>query len=136
MPERDGYGRVDGGEKQRIKLRSAAISSPITLPFRRGRRKGVQPEILAQVFKTSGARLFYSQSTHANPTGATLAPLRRQGALDVVARAGAILIEDDWCRELSFAKMPLPPLASGDRNGHCVYLRSLTKAGEAGELDG
>lgn len=136
MPERDGYGRVDGGGKAEDQTQVGSYFVANYPPFSAWTKEGVQPEILAQVFKTSGARLFYSQSTHANPTGATLAPLRRQGALDVVARAGAILIEDDWCRELSFAKMPLPPLASGDRNGHCVYLRSLTKAGEAGELDG
>ena len=91
-------------------------------------RDGVRPEILAQAFASSGARLFYSQPTHANPTGATLAPDRRQGVLEVVERAGAILIEDDWCRDLSFEKAPPPPLVSADRNGHCVYLRSITKA--------
>ncbi len=95
-------------------------------------RDGVRPEILAQAFASSGARLFYSQPTYANPTGATLAPDRRQGVLDVVARAGAVLIEDDWCRDLSFEKSPPPPLVSADRNGHCVYLRSLTKASAPG----
>ncbi|MBK5255228.1 MAG: PLP-dependent aminotransferase family protein [Vicinamibacteria bacterium] len=95
-------------------------------------RDGVRPEILAQAFESSGARLFYSQPTHANPTGATLALDRRQGLLDVVAQAGAILIEDDWCRDLSFEKTPMPPLVSHDRNGHCVYLRSLTKAAAPG----
>ncbi len=95
-------------------------------------RDGVRPEILAQAFASSGARLFYSQPTHANPTGATLAADRRQGVLDVVARSGAILIEDDWCRDLSYEKTPPPPLVSADRNGHCVYLRSLTKASTPG----
>lgn len=95
-------------------------------------RDGVPPELLAQAFASSGARLFYSQPTHANPTGATLAPDRRPAVLDVVARAGAILIEDDWCRDLSFEKAPPPPLVSRDRNGHCVYIRSLTKASAPG----
>lgn len=91
-------------------------------------RDGVRPEMLAQAFATSGARLFYAQPTHANPTGATLAPDRRSQVAEVVADAGAILIEDDWCRDLSFEAVPPRPLMSADRHGHVVYLRSLTKS--------
>lgn len=90
-------------------------------------RDGVRPELLARAFATSGARLFYTQPTHANPTGATLATERRTQVLEVVAEAGALLIEDDWCRDLSFEKAPPLPLICSDRDGHCVYLRSLTK---------
>src|SRR5204862_7389271 len=71
-------------------------------------RDGVRPEVLADAFARSGARLFYSQPTHANPTGASLAADRRPAVLDVVARAGALIIEDDWCRDLSFEKAPPP----------------------------
>ncbi len=95
-------------------------------------RDGVLPEMLAQAFATSGARVFYSQPTYANPTGASLAPERRQRVLDVVEAAGAILIEDDWCRDLSFEPTPPRPLITGDRNGHCIYLRSLTKSSAPG----
>jgi len=94
-------------------------------------RDGVRPEALEQAFAISGARLFYSQPTHANPTGATLSSERRPQVLDVVTRAGALLIEDDWGRDLSYEKAP-PPLVVQDRNGHCVYLRSLTKAAAPG----
>lgn len=91
-------------------------------------RDGVRPEMLAQAFATSGARLFYLQPTHANPTGASLSPERRRQVLEVVADAGAIVIEDDWCRDLSFERFPQRPLICSDRHGHCVYLRSLTKS--------
>ena len=40
----------------------------------------------------------------------------------------AVLIEDDWCRDLTFEKAPPRPLIADDRHGHCVYLRSLTKS--------
>lgn len=91
-------------------------------------RDGVRPEMLVQAFATSGARLFYLQPTCSNPTGATLPAERRRQVMQVVADAGAIVIEDDWCRDLSFDKVPPRPLVASDRNGHCVYLRSLTKS--------
>lgn len=91
-------------------------------------RDGVRPEMLQQALATSGARLFYTQPTHSNPTGATLSAERRRQVLDVVAAAGAIVIEDDWCRDLSFERSPVRPLITADRHGHCVYLRSLTKS--------
>lgn len=91
-------------------------------------RDGVRPEMLQQALATSGARLFYTQPTHANPTGATLSAERRRQVLEVVAAAGALVIEDDWCRDLSFERPPARPLIAADRHGHCVYLRSLTKS--------
>jgi DNA-binding transcriptional MocR family regulator len=89
---------------------------------------GVVPELLARAFETSGARVFYTQPLHGNPTGATLAADRRRQVLDVVTARRAILIEDDWCRDLSFDKTPPRPLFGDDPHGHCVYLRSLTKS--------
>jgi DNA-binding transcriptional MocR family regulator len=91
-------------------------------------RDGVRPDMLAQAFATSGARLVYLQPTYSNPTGTSLPSDRRRQVMEVVADAGAIVIEDDWCRDLSFEKAPPRPLVAGDRNGHCVYLRSLTKS--------
>lgn len=94
---------------------------------------GVQPDMLAEAFRMSGARLFYCQPCYANPTGSVLAPERRRGVLDIVARHGAFLIEDDWARDfhLEPGQMP-PPLAQGDPGGHVVYLRSLTKCAAPG----
>ena len=89
---------------------------------------GVVPELLARAFEASGARVFYTQPLHANPSGATLAAARRRQVLDIVARHRALVIEDDFCRDLSFEKAPSRPLICDDRHGHCVYLRSLTKS--------
>ncbi len=91
-------------------------------------RDGVRPDLLAQAFATSGSRLCYLQPTYSNPTGTSLPAERRRQVMEVVADAGAIVIEDDWCRDLSFEKAPPRPLVASDRNGHCVYLRSLTKS--------
>ena len=95
-------------------------------------RDGVRPDLLADAFRRSGARLFYCQPTGANPTGSVLAPARRAEVLEVVARAGAVLIEDDWAHDFHFDGAPPPTLASAARDGHVVYVRSLTKCAAPG----
>lgn len=93
---------------------------------------GVKPEALSRAFTTTGARLFYTQPAYANPTGATLAPDRRRQVLEIASEAGAIVVEDDWCRNLSFERVPPRPLMVDDLHGHCVYLRSLAKSSVPG----
>lgn len=93
---------------------------------------GVRPDLLEQAFARTGARLFYCQPTFANPTGSVLSPARRDAVMDIVTRAGAFLIEDDWARDFSLEGEPPPPLAGADRNGHVVYIRSLTKCAAPG----
>jgi DNA-binding transcriptional MocR family regulator len=91
--------------------------------------EGVRPELLEEVLQRSGARLFYCQPAHANPSGAVLGEARRAQVLEVAARAHAFVIEDDWARDLALgASPPPPPLAKLDRRGQVVYVRSLTKA--------
>ncbi len=93
---------------------------------------GVRPDLLAEALRRTGARVVYCQPLYANPHGATLAADRRDAVLDAVARAGAFLIEDDWARDLSAGEDPPPPLAADDRDGHVVYVRSLTKSASPG----
>jgi DNA-binding transcriptional MocR family regulator len=93
---------------------------------------GVLPDHLAAAFRRTGARLFYSQPLHANPTGATLPAHRRSPVLDAVREAGAFLIEDDYARDLTLDGEPPPPLAADDPDGHVIYLRSLTKSAAPG----
>jgi DNA-binding transcriptional MocR family regulator len=95
-------------------------------------RDGVLPDQLAAAFTRTGARLFYCQPLHANPTGATLSPTRRPAVLAAVREAGAFLIEDDYARDLTIDGDPPPPLAATDPDGHVVYLRSLTKSAAPG----
>jgi DNA-binding transcriptional MocR family regulator len=89
---------------------------------------GVRPDLLEDAFRRTGARLFYCQPNHANPSGAILAQDRRDAVLDIIARAGAFIIEDDWAHDFHLdTPAALPPLAARDRNGHVIYVRSLTK---------
>lgn len=93
---------------------------------------GVLPDQLAAAFARTGARLFYCQPLHANPTGATLAAHRRPEVADAVRDAGAFLIEDDYARDLTIDAEAPPPLAADDPDGHVIYLRSLTKSAAPG----
>ena len=93
---------------------------------------GVRPDLLAEAFARSRARLVYCQPLYANPHGSVLAADRRAAVLDAVAAAGAFLLEDDWARDLSTEADPPPPLAADDPDGHVVYVRSLTKSAAPG----
>ncbi|QYC39631.1 putative HTH-type transcriptional regulator YdcR [Nonomuraea coxensis DSM 45129] len=86
---------------------------------------GVRPELLAEAFAVTGARVFFCQPTLHNPTGATLPPERRRQVLEVARAAGAFVIEDDYAHYL--AEQPPPTLAAMDEHGTVVHVRSLTK---------
>ncbi|MFJ3305631.1 PLP-dependent aminotransferase family protein [Streptomyces sp. NPDC086549] len=94
---------------------------------------GVRPELLADAFRATGARVFVCQPLFQNPTGAVLAPGRRAEVLRIARAAGAFVIEDDFVRRLVHADAgPLPrPLAAEDpenADGVVVHVGSLTKA--------
>jgi DNA-binding transcriptional MocR family regulator len=96
--------------------------------------RGIRPDLLADALERSGARVAYLQPTYANPHGTTLAPDRRAQVLEVARAAGAFLIEDDPFRDLALdPRRPAPPpLLHGDRDGHVVAVRSLTKSASPG----
>nr|MBA3339424.1 PLP-dependent aminotransferase family protein [Geodermatophilaceae bacterium] len=98
---------------------------PIPVPTDTG---GLRPDLLADAFARTGARLLYTQPSYANPTGAVLHPDRRAAVLDVVTGAGAFLLEDDWARHLGIDGPVPPPLIRDDTDGHVIYLNSLTKS--------
>jgi DNA-binding transcriptional MocR family regulator len=93
---------------------------------------GVRPDLLADAFAATGARVFYCQPTYANPHGALLTPERRADVLEVVRDASAFVIEDDPFRDLALEGDPPPPLLHADRDGHVVHVRSLTKTAAPG----
>lgn len=88
---------------------------------------GPDPAELARAFAETGARVFYAQPDHANPTGAQWPAALRATVLDLVRRHGAFLVEDDWAHDLGITGTPTP-VAAHDDSGHVVYLRSLTKS--------
>lgn len=93
---------------------------------------GVRPDLLADAFRQTGAKAFYGQPTFANPSGVVLSPDRRVAVLDIARTARAFVIEDDWARDLALGGPPPAPLATQDRHGHVVYIRSLAKSAAPG----
>ncbi|MEV0172366.1 PLP-dependent aminotransferase family protein [Streptomyces sp. NPDC050803] len=91
---------------------------------------GVKPDLLADAFRATGARVFVCQPLFQNPTGAVLAPERRGEVLRIAREAGAFVVEDDFVRRLVHEDAgPLPrPLAADDPDGVVVHVGSLTKA--------
>jgi DNA-binding transcriptional MocR family regulator len=88
-------------------------------------RDGVRPDLLAEAFAVTGARVFLCQPTLHNPSGATLPVERREQVLAVARAAGAFVIEDDYARY--FGDQTPPPMVSMDAHGTVVYICSLTK---------
>lgn len=88
---------------------------------------GIDPELLAEAFESTGSRAVYLQPTHHNPTGTVMPPDRRRAVLEVAERAGAFVIEDDWARWLGYERTNPPSLLSMDGRGRVVYISSLTK---------
>src|SRR5215218_4448013 len=107
----------------------AAGLTPVPVP---SDADGVRPALLADALERTGARVVYLQPLHANPHGADLSAERRAEVMQVAARFGAFLIEDDWARDLTIDGPAPPPLAADDADGHVVYVRSLSKGASPG----
>ena len=90
---------------------------------------GVRPDLLAEAFAITGARVFYCQPTLHNPTGAVLTMERREQVLAIARAAGAFVIEDDYARYLTAgpAGSVPPPLIALDTHGTVVHINSLSK---------
>ena len=73
-----------------------------------------------------GARLLYSLPNFQNPTGRTLPLARRHELVEVCARMGLPLIEDDPYGALSYRNDPLPKMLNMNPAG-VVYMGSFSK---------
>ncbi|MCB9735326.1 MAG: PLP-dependent aminotransferase family protein [Deltaproteobacteria bacterium] len=88
---------------------------------------GLRPDLLAEAFERTGAKVLYCQPAFQNPTGATLPADRRAEVLRLARRHFAFVIEDDYAADLAFDG-PSPAPLFGEDDGHVIYLRSLTKS--------
>lgn len=73
-------------------------------------------------------RAVYLTPHHQYPTGAVLAPGRRDQLLRLAAERGLMVIEDDYDHEFHYVGRPVLPLAAADRRGVVVYVGTLSKA--------
>ncbi|WP_020521444.1 aminotransferase-like domain-containing protein [Catelliglobosispora koreensis] len=102
----------------------AAGLRPVPVPID---EEGLRPDLLADAFAMTGARVLFCQPCYQNPTGATLSADRRKQILDIARASGAFVIEDDFARHLAHHETPPRPLITDDRDGHVVYVTSLSK---------
>ncbi|MGW4472639.1 aminotransferase-like domain-containing protein [Nonomuraea sp. NPDC004354] len=102
----------------------AAGLRPVPVPMD---ADGIRPDLLAEAFAMTGARLLYCQPTFHNPTGAVLSPERRRQVVEVARASGAFVLEDDFARLLGHGGPAPRPLVADDRDGTVVYTTSLTK---------
>lgn len=85
---------------------------------------GLLPEAVSAIGQ--GARLLYALPNFQNPTGRTLSLERRSALVDICARLGLPLIEDDPYGALSYRSEPLPKMLSMNPQG-VVYMGSFSK---------
>src|SRR3954451_1081560 len=81
---------------------------------------GLIPEAAAALAAQHGARLLYTVPTFQNPTGRTLPLSRREALVDLAARAGLWILEDDPYGELRYSGEPVASMASLPGAEGCV----------------
>lgn len=110
----------------------AAQSAGLTIASVPADKDGIIVERLADELERTRARVIYLQPSYANPTGAVLSPERRTQVLELAARHGAFIIEDDWARNLGIDGPTPLPLIAEDPNGHVVTVTTLSKPASPG----
>lgn len=85
---------------------------------------GLLPEEIENI--ADGARLLYALPNFQNPTGRTMSVERRFALVEICARLGLPLIEDDPYGALSYRGEPLPKMLTMNPNG-VIYLGSFSK---------
>ena len=88
--------------------------------------EGVLPDALDHA-SAAGARLLYCIPTFANPTGICWTDERKRAVIDIAARRGFRVIEDDVYRELAFDRRPARSLWSHDTEGVVIRMGSFSK---------
>jgi len=94
---------------------------------------GLDPEAAAALAARHRPRLLYTVPTFQNPTGRTLPADRRAAIVDVAARAGMWLVEDDPYGELRYRGAAMPALASlQGADDRVLALSTLSKVAAPG----
>ena len=78
------------------------------------------------------AKLIYLIPNFQNPSGVTTALERRERVAEIAARHGVLVLEDDAYHDLRFTGERIQPIYSLDKEGHTLYLGTLSKIMGAG----
>ncbi len=88
---------------------------------------GVLLDSLENAVKAEKPKFLYVIPTFQNPTGRTLAAERRKPIVEMAAKYGFLVVEDDPYRDLRYAGASLPPIKEYDATGHVLYMGSFSK---------
>jgi len=89
---------------------------------------GLDPEALPALIRQHRPTLIYLVPTFSNPTGRTLSMARRQRIVEVAARYGVWIVEDDPYGELRYRGQPVPWLATlPDAAERVIVLSTFSK---------
>lgn len=80
-------------------------------------------------------KLLYVIPNFQNPAGLTISPAKRRALLEVAARYGLLIVEDDPYGEVCFNPLMAPdlhPIKSMDTDGRVIYLSTFSKILAAG----
>ncbi|MEI3800291.1 MULTISPECIES: MocR-like pyridoxine biosynthesis transcription factor PdxR [unclassified Chitinophaga] len=89
--------------------------------------KGLMVEELEQVCRTKKLKAVYVTPHHQFPTTVSMKMERRLKLMELSARYGFAVIEDDYDHEFHFDAKSLLPLASDERAANVIYISSLSK---------
>ncbi len=89
--------------------------------------KGLMIEELEQVCRTKKLKAVYVTPHHQFPTAVSMKMERRLKLLELSARYGFAIIEDDYDHEFHFDAKSLLPLASDEHAANVIYISSLSK---------
>lgn len=90
-------------------------------------QEGIDVEQVEDVCKKEKVKLLYITPHHYHPTTVTLTSERRRKLLDLSARYGFAILEDDYDYDFHYSRSPILPIASSDTNGNVIYVGSLCK---------
>jgi DNA-binding transcriptional MocR family regulator len=88
---------------------------------------GLDLDALGTVLSAGGVRLLYTMPTFHNPTGISTSLEHRHRLLELAARHGIPVLEDDFEKDLRVRGRPVPPLRALDGSGRVVYVGTFSK---------
>lgn len=88
---------------------------------------GVDLAVLEKTLKSKSIKACLFSSSFSNPLGCTMPEERKLAVLDLLAKHGVPLIEDDIYGDIYFGKERPKPFMALDRHGNTIYCSSFSK---------
>ena len=89
--------------------------------------EGMRPERLEEALARGPVKLIYLIPNFQNPTSGTMGLGRRRALLEIAARHGVPILEDDFGGDLRYEGEEIPALKALDRHGSVIYVSTFAK---------